>query len=232
MLDLNPRLIVVLIAFPIVVGIFVILGILVLRKDINYWGNRLYALFFWIVAAGLAFNVVYALFDNLIIIRNFNITTIECVNIGIIALFLGNLVIYKGEHEITRNKRVYFFGVLMILTIIAHICTPKVITSTEEPQLMWKLPFGLFELIFSQMFLGIIIYFSLIFYRELTPELQKKFRRYIIGLTLLDVALLLIILGNMHIIPTSEISISIILFLCLVLGALLIYLGIVRQKGK
>lgn len=230
MIEITSRVIVILIAFPIVVGIFTILGVLLLRKDIGYWGNRLYALFFWIVAVGLFFNILYVFFEDIVVLKCFNITTIECVNIGLITLLLGNLVIFKGEKAIFPNVKTYLFILAMIITIIAHIYTPDVIVSTEDPPIIWTLPFGLYQLIFSQFVMITIIYLSLIFYRELTHELRGKFQRYLVGLLLLNGALLIITLGNMQIIQIGNIIISSILFLCLVLGAFLIYLGVVRKK--
>ncbi|MFX1298092.1 MAG: hypothetical protein ACFFD2_24980, partial [Promethearchaeota archaeon] len=142
MIEITPRVITVLIAFPTVIGIFAVLGILILRKDIKYWGNRFYALFFWIVAAGLTFNVSYIFSENLSIIKILNITTIECVNVGIIALLLGNLVIYKGEQYIIGNKKSCLSILAIFIIILSHIYTPEVLTNLEDPRIIWTFPFG------------------------------------------------------------------------------------------
>ncbi|MFX1297884.1 MAG: hypothetical protein ACFFD2_23935, partial [Promethearchaeota archaeon] len=84
--------------------------------------------------------------------------------------------------------------------------------------------------ILSQVIIVTILYLSSIFYRELPQAIQRKFKRFIIGLILMDIALLLITTGNMQLIPTTNSFLTIILFLSLVLGSILIYFGIVRKK--
>ncbi len=230
MFEITPRIITLLIAFPIVIGIFTLLGILVIRKDRNYWGNRLYSLFFWIIAVGLTCNVSYVLSDNLLLIKTLNITTLECVNVGIIALLLGNLVIYKGEPAIIGTKKTTLFILTMLLTITAHVFTPDVITIPGEASVIWTLPFGVFEIIFSQIIILSTLYISSIIYKELPQELRSKFKWFLIGLVSMDISLLSITLLNMQILPSTSLIPFIINFSCLICGSILIYFGIVRKK--
>jgi len=227
-MDITSRQITLAIAFPIVIAIFIILGLLILRKDRKYWGNRLFCGFFWAVAVALTFNIVYLFSDNPILIMALNIATIEMVNLAIVSLFLATLVIYKGEDEIIHSKMIYTLLIGLIILIVVHVFIPSVMVSVQfDPS--WLLPFGTYEVIFSQTLLVLIFYLSFTFYRELGPEIQKKFRRYLIGLIFLDITLISITIDNMNVFGSGYATIGALLNFCVVFGAILIYYGIVRR---
>ena len=226
---INPRQITLLIAFPIVVVLFIILGILVLRKDIKYWGNRLFALFFWVVALALLFNLTYLFSININFIDIFNLITIETINIGVVFLLLGTLVVYKGEYIVIKNRKILLFLVVIILLIIIHIFLSYQNSVSIEYRPVWSMMFGLYESFFSQGLLISIFYFSLKFYIDLASDMKRKFRWYLIGLIFLDITLLSIIIGNMHLFPALNDIITILNF-CIIIGALMIYSGIIRRN--
>ena len=176
----------------------------------------------------LTFNIVYLFSDNPILIRVLNIATIEMVNLAIISLFLATLVIYKGEDEIIHSKKIYTLLIGLIILIVVHVFIPSVMVSVQfDPS--WLLPFGTYEIIFSQTLLVLIFYLSFTFYRELGPEIQKKFRRYLIGLIFLDITLISITIDNMNVFGSGYATIGALLNFCVVFGAILIYYGIVRR---
>ncbi len=224
---LTPRQITLAIAFPIVIAIFIVLGILVLRKDSKYWGNRFFALFFWLTAIALSFNLSYLFISNDNFVRIMNTGTIFTVNTGIIALFLGILVIYKGEDSIIQNKRIYPILIILGAIIVGHLFVPAVTSVGYDP--LWILYFGYYELIFSQAMLVTVFYISFRFYRELDPDIRKKFRNYLIGVLFLDITLLSITIDNMNIFGPGYATIGALLNFCVVIGAILIYFGIVRR---
>lgn len=88
---------------------------------------------------------------------------------------------------------------------------------------------GLYELIFSQALIVSIYYFSFAFYRELSAEMRTKFKRYLIGLAFLDLTLISITIDNLNIFGESYGMIGAALNFCVVIGAILIYYGIVRK---
>lgn len=228
MMDLTSRELTLAIAFPIVIAIFIILGTLILRKDKKYWGNRFFALFFWLTAVALAFNLLYLFWHNEVIIIVFNIATIELVNMAVCCMLLGILIINKGEDEILHNIKVYSLIVILIALIVGHIFVPSVTVGAEyDPS--WGIFFGIYEIVFSQTILALIFYFSLTLFKELTPEMKKKFKLYLIGLIFLDLTLLSISIDNLNIFGTAYATIGAALNFGVVLGALLIYLGIVRK---
>jgi hypothetical protein len=227
-MDFTPRQITLAIAFPIVIILFIVLGILILRKDRKYWGNRLFCGFFWAVALALSFNISYLFSNNETLIVFLNMATIEMVNLAIITLFLATLVIYKGEEEIMHTKKIYALLIGLIQLIVIHLFVPGVTVFTM-PDPSWLPPFGTYEAIFSQTLIVLIFYFSFTFYRELSPEIRKKFKRYLIGLIFLDITLISVTIDNMNVFGDAYTMIGAALNFCVVVGAILIYFGIVRR---
>jgi len=227
MMDITPRMVTLAIAFPIVIVLFIVLGVLILRKDRKYWGNRLFCGFFFAVAVALTFNIIYLFSGIPTLIVNLNIATIEMVNLAIIVLLLATLVISKGEEEIIHAKKTFALLIGLILLIVVHLFVPGVTVVTADPS--WLLPFGTYEVIFSQTLIALIFYISFTFYRELGPEIQKKFKRYLIGLIFLDITLISISIDNMNVFGPGYTMIGAALNFCVVVGAILIYYGIVRR---
>ncbi|NVM52264.1 MAG: hypothetical protein HWN66_01085 [Candidatus Helarchaeota archaeon] len=227
---LTPRMLTLAIAFPIVIVIFIILGILVLRKDSKYWGNRFFALFFWLTAATLFFNVFYLFSTNDAFITVFNLVTVEAANISFFALLLGILVISKGEDEIIHRKKFYALIMLMIVLIVIQVCIPNAVyfESTDPHDPRWSLPMGLYEFAFSTALMVAVYYFSFTFYQELS-EMRSKFRRYLIGIAFLYITLISVTIDNLNIFGESYALIGAALNFCVLIGALLIYFGIIRK---
>ena len=226
---LTPRQLTLSIAFPIVIVAFIILGILILRKDKNYWGNRLFALFFWIVAVALGFNLTYLFSTDYLMILILNEVTIFLINGAIIAILFGTLVIYKGEETIIKNKKTYIslIGLAVIILIQILLSYGNGVSVDNDPY--WSLEFGIYELVFSQFILITVFYCSYLFYRELSKDMKNKFRWFLVGLIFLDITLVSITIDNMNIIPGYG-TIGAILNFMVVIGAFLIYLGIVRRN--
>ncbi len=228
---MNGREISLTILFPVVAALFIILGILILLKDKKYWGNRCFALFFWVTALTLILNVTYLYIYDTKIIASLNLITAEAAIVGIIALLLGILVIYKGEDEIIHNKLTYFFIIGMIaLFIIQAFIRDSIYFKIEESGYdpFWSIPFGLYEFVFSQSLILAIFYFSFQLYKELSSEMRKKFKFYLIGVVFLDLTLISITIDNMDIIQGFQ-TIANLLNIFIVIGALFIYYGIVRR---
>jgi hypothetical protein len=226
---LTPRQLTLSIAFPIVIVAFIILGILILRKDKNYWGNRLFALFFWIVAVALGFNLSYLFSTDHLMILILNEVTIFLINGAIIAILFGTLVIYKGEETIIKNNKTYISLIVLAVIILIQIFISYGNGVSVENDPYWSLEFGIYELVFSQFILITVFYCSFLFYRELSKDMKNKFRWFLVGLIFLDITLVSITIDNMNIIPGYG-SIGAILNFMVVIGAFLIYLGIVRRN--
>ena len=228
MLELTSRQITLVIAFPIVIAIFIVLGILVLRKDSKYWGNRFFAAFFWATALTLVFNLLYLFSTDNAYITAMNLLTATMAVIGIIGLLLGILVVYKGEDEIMKGTKIYLIlGLFIALSIIPVILPGAVYVVAYDPQ--WSLNMVIYELVFSQSLMVAIYYFSFQFYKELTPEMKTKFKKYLIGIAFLDLTFISVAIDNWGIFGDSYAIIGSALNFCVVIGAILIYLGIVRR---
>ena len=94
---LTERQIGLLIAFPVFIFIAIILGLLILRRDSRYWGNRLFFIAFVFNALALLFNLLYLFSTESPVISSLNITSITCINCGLSSMILAILVLYKGE---------------------------------------------------------------------------------------------------------------------------------------
>ncbi len=220
------------IAFPIVMVIFIILGILVLRKDSKYWGNRFFASFFWATALTLLFNLLYLFSTNQPYIAGMNLVTAAMAVIGIIGLLLGILVVYKGEDVIMHSYKLYLILGVCIALIIVQVTIPGAVYflagSPEDPK--WSLPMGIYELLLSQALIIAVYYFSIQLYRVLTPEMRTKFIKYLIGLAFLDLTFISVTIDNLNIFGEAYSLIGAALNFCVLFGAILIYLGIVRRQ--
>ncbi|MHA1753325.1 MAG: hypothetical protein ACTSYZ_13255 [Candidatus Helarchaeota archaeon] len=69
---------------------------------------------------------------------------------------------------------------------------------------------------------------SIKMYRELGKETRGRFRWFLIGLIFLDITLVSITISNINIIPGYD-TIGSILNFMVVIGAILIYKGIIRK---
>ena len=228
MIELTSRQITISIAFPIVIAIFIVLGVLVIKKDAKYWGNRLFATFFWLVAVALTFNVSYLFSVNVPLIFILNIITIELINFGVLPLILGTLVIYKGEEQIIKSISTLGIILLYSVAVLVHILISynNTVSANYDPN--WSLEFGIYELVFSQVVLISVFIISIKMYRELGKETRGRFRWFLIGLIFLDITLVSITISNINIIPGYD-TIGSILNFMVVIGAILIYKGIIRK---
>lgn len=224
-----PRELSLLIAFPIFVIIAVILGILILRRDPNYWGNRLFFLAFILNALALIFNLVY-LFDASLIIP-LNKASITSINYALICMILAILVLLKGEKEVIANKNTYGFILTATIIIVIHLILPGGIEPYSTPGGIvprWSLLFGIYQIIFSQALFIFLMYYAIRLYKEISPEMQHKFKRFLIGGFFVDLTFLSISINNMYIIPGYD-SIANLFNLGAFIGIILIYYGIVRR---
>ncbi|MFX0132780.1 MAG: hypothetical protein ACFFDN_03950 [Candidatus Hodarchaeota archaeon] len=223
----TSRYINILIAYPFSVVFCIILGILVLRKDKKYWGNRFFALTFWFFGMGLTFTIIYLFSNNYFLIAFLNLLSISIVNIGAFTLLLGILVIYKGEDEIIEGNLRYFFIIIIIIVNLFRALIPQGIR-VELNVPIWSIIFGIYEIIIGETLFAIILYFSLILYKELSQDMKKKFKFFILGVIFVDITVLGVIINNMHIIQGFEV-IRNILNAGAFIGAILIYFGIIKR---
>ncbi len=174
-----------MIAFPIVIAIFIILGILVLRKDSEYWGNRFFALFFWITALGLLVNLPVVFLEDPSfsqIITTLRFTSLETINIALFTLLLGILVVYKGEGEIVQRKIIVGLLAILAIVIIGQILIPSgfgILIPSLEPK--WSIPFGIYEFVISQALIILTFYFARKLYLESSEQTRPKFMKFLIG---------------------------------------------------
>jgi len=231
-MELTSRQITLAIAFPIVIAIFIVLGILVLRKDSKYWGNRFFASFFWATALTMVFNLLYLFSEDQPYIAVMNLLTAAMAVIGIIGLLLGILVVYKSEDVIVNSYRVYLILGVCIALIIVQVAIPGAVyfdnPSSFDPR--WSPTMGIYELLLSQALIIAVYYSSFQLYRELTSEMRTKFQKYLIGLAFLDLTFISVAIDNLNIFGDAYSLVGSALNFCVVIGALLIYLGIVRRK--
>ncbi|MFX0133959.1 MAG: hypothetical protein ACFFDN_09985, partial [Candidatus Hodarchaeota archaeon] len=185
--------------FSIIIVFTLMLGILILRKDVRYWANRFFALTFFFFASGIILNLIYLFIYNSFWIAILNYISVSCVTTGTICLLLGILIIYKGEDEIIHNNLTYLFIILMGIIIFLHGLIPEGVR-VEFYVPKWSIAFGLYEIIFGQSIFFSIIYFSIKLHRELSPEMQKKLKYFVLGLIFSNISITSIIIKNMDII--------------------------------
>lgn len=232
---LTERQIQLLLSFPIFIIIAIILGLLILRRDSRYWGNRFFFLSFIFNAIALLFNLIYLMSTESIVVSALNIVSISCINIGLTCMILAILVIYKGENEVIGKKTTNFFIVVTAILIAIQCLIPDgvgtmILVDEKGTQLVphWSLQFALFQIIFNLSYVILFFYFAIRLYIEISPEMQKRFKRFLIGGVFIYITMLSISINNMRIIPGYE-DIASILNVGALIGIILIYYGIVRR---
>ncbi len=226
-MDLTDRQLQLLIAFPIFIIIAVILGFLILRRDPKYRANQCFALSFWLNGMALLFNLIYLFSTDVLFISIFNKLSITMLNIGLIVMIVAILILLKGENEIMQDKRVYLLIISCAILIIFHNFLP-VGVSLPEFLPAWSISFGIFQILFSQIFFIVLLYFCIQLYNELTSDVKKKFRRFVIGIIFIDLTTISITIQNMQLFPNYE-SIAGLFNLGAFIGIILIYYGIIRR---
>jgi hypothetical protein len=222
-----------LLAFPVFILIAIILGVLILRRDSKYWGNRLFFLCFVFNAFALFFNLLYLFSEAPSFIITFNILSILAINLGTVAMTFAIQVLYYGENEVIGTRRTYIILLLIVIALIVHILIPGAVSTISiegslEPY--WSLPFGIWELIISQILFISIFYLGLKLYYELGVETRRKFKRFLLGAFFIDVTFVNISINNLRVIPGYE-TIASLLNGCALIGIILIYFGIVRRSS-
>ena len=228
---LTERQIGLLIAFPVFIFIAIILGLLILRRDSRYWGNRLFFIAFVFNALALLFNLLYLFSTESPVSSSLNITSITCINCGLCSMILAILVLYKGENEVIGNKNTYIFLLITSVVIIIQVLLPAgvgVVNVAGELVPQWSLYFGLYQIVFGLIYFILLLSYAIQLYREISPEMQKKFKRFLIGGVFVYLTMLSVSINNMRIIPGYE-EIAAIFNLGAFIGIILIYYGIVRR---
>ncbi len=233
---LTERELQLLVAFPAFIIIAIILGLLILRRDSSYWGNRLFFIVFVVNGLALVFNLLYLFSEVDLTIIRLNIASISCINISVCCLILAILVLYKGENEVIGAKSSYILLLVTGILIAIQAFLPDgvgtmILVDESGPQKVphWSLHFGLYQILFNLSYFLIFYYYAIRLYREISPEMQKKFKRFLIGGVFVYLTMLSVSINNMRIIPGYE-DIAGIFNLGALIGIVLIYYGIVRKS--
>ena len=172
-------------------------------------------------------NLIYLYSIDVEFIRIMNIISIECVNCGFIAILLGTAVIYYGQKNVVNSKYTYILIVIAGIVISLHSFIPSgVIVNELNPECTAL--FGYSEMVYSQLIMLSVFIISLKFYRELSSEMKNKFRKFLIGIIFIDITFLCVIIDNLNILPSLSLIFQLLNFSVLI-GAILMYLGIVRR---
>jgi hypothetical protein len=227
MYDLDSRQIGLLVTFPTFIIIAFVLGILILRRDRYYKANQFFALAFWFNGIALLFNLIYLFSQDTLVISILNKASISSINIGLIIMVFGILTLYKGENWINETKSLYGFIVLLIILLIVQNCLPVGVNISEYTP-KWSLQFGIFQMLFGQsLFVG-LLYFSIMLYRELSEEIKRRFKRFVLGTIFINLTATSVAIQNMQLFVNYE-YIAGILNLGAFIGIILIYFGIIRR---
>ncbi len=230
------------IGFLIMIVMAIIVGILILRKDVKYWGNRFFAFAFFFFAAAVSLILIYLFSYDSSVIAFLNYLSFCNINATPICLLLGVLVIYKGEDEVIQNKSTYIFIIMMaIIMFIQGLIPGGVRVEFNLPK--WSFLFGLYEIILGQAIFFSVVYYSIKLYKELTPEMQKKLKYFITGIILANISITSVVIKNMDIIGGFQLIESIfgvgslisfifvgIFSLGTLISFIFIYFGIVRRR--
>lgn len=225
--DLTQRQINLLVFFPIIITVAIILSVLIFRRDPHYKANQFFALAFGSMAGALLFNLIYLFSQDPFFISIFNKISIVSLNLGLILIFFGILTLYKGENWITETKAFpLLITILIILIIIENFLPVDVNIPEYTPK--WSLQFGIFQIFMGQTLFIMMLFYSILLYREISNEIKRRFKRFLLGTIFINLTATSVAIQNMQIIENYE-PIAAVLNLGAFIGILLIYFGLIRR---
>jgi hypothetical protein len=164
---------------------FLILSALILRRSTKYL-NQIFSMFFINVAVGSIINVIYVYLTNAAIVRVLNIMSYYFFTWAMIFLLVFNLIIFKSQKQITRDKQLLLIllGALLLLGLfVIGLLGTVQIDETTNWKPVWELPFFLYAIITGSVLMVIpAVYFSFKIYSQFEDRtLKKKWKYYIVG---------------------------------------------------
>ncbi len=212
---------------------FLVLSFLVLRKNKHRLNFTICGFFVLIFLGGLC-NAIYALLTTHVdesIVVALHIITYIFFCLAQIFLLLFNLILWKSEKLISLKKQLIILGVYSaLLTILFFIPEGVRINENTHYRPQWNLQFFIYANIIWIGFAMIpTLYISLKLYKMFEDlEIKKRWRIYMIGMIMIYVELFGV--GIMILINDPFLrQIWNIYDVSVLIGAFLIYYGIVRQ---
>lgn len=241
---LTARIISTSIITPIIAMIFIILAYLIIKNDKDYIVNRFFALFFISIVIACILQMIYLFNLAEFIIIILNILTNNALTFGLLFLLLAFMAILKGEKMFFHDKMHLFLIIVIPIIIIFdfiwgvfglmifNIYIPPgigVVSGSTKP--LWEIPFGVFNIILTQIMILIIIFISIKISKQSKGGVKKKFRLFILGVLILDIHLIFLPITNMNILPILN-DFLIIYQIAGILGSFLLFLGLYKKKRK
>jgi hypothetical protein len=241
---ITARIISTSIITPIIAIIFIILAYLIIKNDKDYIVNRFFAVFFISIVVACILQIVYLFNHAEFIIIILNILTNNALTFGLLMLLLAFIAVLKGEKMFFRDKMNLFLIIIISAIIIidfiwgvfglqiySFYIPPGIGVVSGSTKPLWNIPFGVFNIILTQIMILIIIFISIKISRQSKGGVKKKFRLFILGVLILDIHLIFLPITNMNILPILN-DYLIIYQIAGILGSFLLFLGLYKKERK
>lgn len=212
---------------------FLILAFLIIRKNKNRLNYTISGFFIFIFLGGV-FNAIYALLTTHVdegIVVTLHIITYVFFCLAQIFLLLFNILLMKSEKLITLKKQLNILGIYSALLLVLFFIPEGVrINENTHYRPEWNLQFFIYANIVWIGFAMIpTLYTSLKLYKMFEdPEIKKRWKIYMIGTIMIYIELFGV--GVMILINDPFLrQIWNIYDVSVLIGAFLIYYGVVRQ---
>jgi hypothetical protein len=159
-------------------------------------------------------------------------------------LLLAFIAVLKGEKMFFRDKMNLFLIIIISAIIIidfiwgvfglqiySFYIPPGIGVVSGSTKPLWNIPFGVFNIILTQIMILIIIFISIKISRQSKGGVKKKFRLFILGVLILDIHLIFLPITNMNILPILN-DYLIIYQIAGILGSFLLFLGLYKKERK
>ncbi|MHA1268583.1 MAG: hypothetical protein ACTSPY_02230 [Candidatus Helarchaeota archaeon] len=208
----------------IIIIIFIVLIYLLLKKNPKYLATQFLVAFFVCIIIVGTVQMLYLFSNTPEIIIIFNKIGIESINIGLLFLLLGILVIYFGTTKFLKNRLIIILVIIVLSAVIIHFLIPDGVTMAENFEPQWSIQFCIYQIILSQSLVIFQLIYSLKIYNDITMNIRKKFKHFVMGVLMMDVLVIWAIIDNLNVIPYLN-QIGIIFQICGIIGTLQLYYG-------
>jgi hypothetical protein len=224
-----PGLVIVLSFFGTVVVTFLYVGLKTLRRNPSNRTNQIFALFFIMTSAALALNLPVPVLPDLTLRGMLVTISVYGTSVGMGLLLIFTLVL-RYSNKIVTDRRKWVIFLVFLLAFIGYFFVPEgidyVLGANSVYTIQWAVPFALYFLAGTQ------VAFVLIFWCAIKTSssfgddaVQRRFRKFLLGLVCLEVMLVTMPLVNAGWMPEWGLVFQV----SAIPGAILVYLGVGKQ---
>jgi hypothetical protein len=214
-------------------AIFMMLGIIVLRRNIKNLANHFFASLFFIAAASTFINLLAKTFyqNEIILVVLYNIVGLLWLN-SFIVISAGFAVINLGQkYFLEKRGRLWFFVIISIFSVGMFIFQPGISYTSEYNGIYFivSIPLGIYFLILitiSTIFSGISILKTL---QKANKKQKAVLYSFLVAVLFYWIAISMTMLVDMRVVPYRVMDVTLIFYF---IGLLLFFMSLMAPRKK